>query len=281
MKQIRRRWLAVLVAISLAGALVAGCSDDKGTNAKLEPPEIPPASTFIMDFAGFTSSTLTNPATDSGHGILVYSKANWSWAAGNVFVWNVIITVGLAVPIAAFVEAFNHESVRETDGTWVWAYNVEVADAMYLAELHGRTTEEGIEWAMHVSKQGAYSDFVWYTGESNLPGTEGTWTVYNSPDDPDSLLGILWHRNPTQETADIKYTNIVPDGDENGGYIYYGVTDNVPFDAFYDIYNKGQDNLARIEWSRTAMNGRVKDPLHFGDSTWHCWDANRDDVGCE
>jgi hypothetical protein len=275
-----RFWLAALAAASLAVALAAGCSNDKGTSAKTEPPEIPPASTFVMDFSGFTATGLARLAADPHLDALPNNKANYSWAAGNVAVWNLIITVGLAVPVAAFLEAFRHEPVEETDGTWVWTYNVEVADIVYSAELHGKPTEDGVNWAMHISKEGGFSDFVWYTGVSNLPGTQGTWTLYKSAEEPTLLLGILWHRHPAQGTSDIKYTNIVPDGPENGGYIYYGITGGVPFDAFYDIYNKGLENLALIEWSRTAGNGRITDPGHFGDSDWHCWDMDQNDIAC-
>ena len=55
--RIRRRWLAALAAGALAAMLAAGCSDDKGTNVNHEPPEIPPASTFVIDFSDFGSPT--------------------------------------------------------------------------------------------------------------------------------------------------------------------------------------------------------------------------------
>ena len=66
---------------------------------------------------------------------------------------------------------------------------------------------------------------------------------------------------------------------ENGGYIFYGTTLN-EFDRFYDIYNKGQDNLTEIEWSSVNKNGHVRDPLHFGHENWNCWDVNLMDVVC-
>ena len=56
------------------------------------------------------------------------------------------------------------------------------------------------------------------------------------------MIGIEWHRDTEAGTADIKYTNIVPGGPENGGYIHFGVTGGYPHDAFYDIYNKGKEN---------------------------------------
>ena len=65
--------------------------------------------------------------------------------------------------------------------------------------------------------------------------------------------------------------------EENGGYINYGITNETPYNAFYDIYNKGQDNHTNIEWNRTTKEGRVKDAQHFLDAVWHLWDSNLDD----
>ena len=277
---IRSRWLAALAAGALTAVLAAGCSDDKGTNVNQEPPEIPPASTFAIDLSDFSTPTRACSALEGNGGAPASSQANWAWAAGKVLAWSIFATVSLAVPVAAFIEALNHEPTQEADGTWVWAYDFEATQVLHSAELHGKTTEEGIQWSMHISKEGEFSDFVWYTGECNLPGTSGSWTVYASPANPTPLVDIQWHLSSNRTTGDTKYTNVVPDGPENGGYIHHGITGGVPFDAFFDIYNKGQENLACIEWSRTAQNGRVTDPGHYGDQDWHCWDTGHNDISC-
>lgn len=279
----RKRWIGLFTLLVFTTSMLVGCSvDDDVSCPDEQPPEIPPVSTFVMDFSDFTESTLAqSPLKEAMPSTTGYPGSNWTWAAVNIFVWNTVLTVGLAIPVAAFVESFNHEPVQRTDGTWVWDYNFYVASVLYLAELHGKVTDDEVQWTMYISKQDAYSDFLWFSGESNLSATEGTWALNNSPDDPTPLVGILWHRDPDAGTADIRYTNIVPDGPENGGYIYYGTTGETPFDAFYDIYNKGQDNHTDIEWNRTTKAGRVRDPLHFGDGDWHCWDSNRDNAECQ
>ena len=78
--------------------------------------------------------------------------------------------------------------------------------------------------------------------------------------------------------GDIKYTNIEPGGAENGGYIFYGKTTDTTYDAYYHIYNKGQDNLTEIEWNLTSKAGRIKDEKHYSDTDWHYWDENLDDI---
>ena len=270
------------------------CSEDEPTEPELpEAPQIPPLSTFLMDFDDFIGQGLVHVTPeytvvtlpDSG-GFLktTLSKDNWGWAAFHVGVWNVIITVGLAVPVAAFAESFNHEPQQPADGSWRWSYEVTVSDDEYTAELRGEIDNFGTEWEMYISKYEdtvvVFEDFLWYFGEADLFLTEGTWTLNKDPEDPTPFVGIEWHRNLGDDPADIKYTNIVPDGPENGGYIFYGTTTDTTYDAFYHIYNKGYDNLTEIEWNRTTKDGQVKDPHHYGDQEWHCWDGDREDIEC-
>ena len=106
------------------------------------------------------------------------------------------------------------------------------------------------------------------------------WILKKNPSDPTDLLRIDWHRNITDGSSDIKYTNIVPGGTENGGYILYEVTIESPYDRTYEIYNKGKDSTTYIEWNSSTMEGRVKDSRHFGDNDWHCWDFDYQDIEC-
>ncbi len=274
-----RRWVAVLVPAFLVIQL--GCSDESTGPDVSDAPEIPPQDTFLMDFSDFASSSVTAfsfpAAAKPGEAMI---KVNWGWAALNVTFWNTIITVGLAVPVATFVESFNHEPTLQEDGSWLWTYSVSVGSNVYTAALYGRFGGIGTTWEMYVSKQGDYQDFLWYTGEADLLLTHGSWRLYESPVEPHELLDIAWNRDVENATGDIKYTNIVPDGPENGGYIFYGITTEEPYDAFYDIYNKGDDNHTDIEWNRTSKDGRVRDIQHFSDDEWHCWDSDLEDVEC-
>ena len=109
---------------------------------------------------------------------------------------------------------------------------------------------------------------------------QGSWTIFHEPNNPTPWIGIEWHRNPTDSTADIKYTNIDPNSDENGGYIFYGTTSDSIYNAFYEIYNKGKNNTTSIKWNIETHEGRVRDLKHFGDNEWHCWDSNLEDIDC-
>ncbi|MEW5925694.1 MAG: hypothetical protein AB1746_17055 [Candidatus Zixiibacteriota bacterium] len=261
----------------LAGSLYfVGCSDDDDNPAGSDYiVELPPQSSFVMDFSDFEGSLLKIDAEDQP-----MTNANWAFAGLNVAVWNAIITVGMAVPVASFLEAFKHEAVKQPDGSWQWSYNF-ILGGVYTARLNGKLVGSEIQWKMYLSKESEFVDFLWYEGTCNLARSEGEWTLYHSPDDPTELLLIEWHYFTTPGKADLKYTNIAPDGPENGGYIFYGIDESATYDRFYDIYNKGQDDLVEIEWDFTTKEGRVRNELHFGDTDWHCWDGTLSDVSCK
>ena len=264
-----------------------------------EPPTIPPLETFLIPFAEFTSGGSTSALPDdSGYQIQLASctvpdgsgfpiieaafvnQSNWNYAAFNVGFWSVVVVVGLAVPVASFVAAFENIPLQQPDGSWIWSYDVRVGGTVYSAELHGEYIAQGVRWEMSISEEGDYQDFLWYYGENNLPATEGFWILKESPSNPNDLLRIDWSRSIADGTYDIKYTNIVPGGAENGGYIYVQYTKEIPYDYLWDIFNKGQDNHTYIEWSSLTDEGRIKDLKVFFNNDWHCWDSSHANTAC-
>jgi hypothetical protein len=269
--------VVVLILVLLSTAIIMNCSK-KSTEPEENAPEIPSQSTFLIDFNAFPDTSPPSPRLNAPMSE-TQSHENWGWSAFNVLVWNTALTVTLAIPVAAFVQSFNNEP-EFRDGSWVWAYSFSVGGIQHSAELHATMVSEGVNWEMFISKQGVYQNFLWFSGFSNLPLTEGTWTLNKNPNEPVPFMGIEWHRNLQQSTADIKYTNIVPGGAENGGYISYGSTTGGEYDRFYDIFNKGLDNHTDIEWDHTTKEGRVMDAHHFQDSQWHCWNGLLEDITC-
>lgn len=270
MKTQRGRTLAhLLLVLVIAVLTVVGCSDVS------EAPTIPPEETFVIPFEDFENGG-TNGLITLG----ASNQSNWNYAALAVGIWGTIIRVGLAVPVAAFRASFHNIPLQQDDGSWIWSYSVNIDGSIYTAELHGQFITEGVHWEMRISKEGEYEDFLWYYGENDLPATEGFWILKQSPSDPTDLVRIDWSRNISAGTHAVRYTNIVPDGPNNGGYIDTQYTKGVPYDHIWDMYNKGEDNHTYIEWSSTTKEGRVKDFNHFGDDDWHCWDSDRTNITC-
>jgi hypothetical protein len=256
-----------------------GCSDDESTSPEVsEAPEVPPQSTMLIDFSNFNlDSGAQAPGTEL---LQPLTQQNWWWAAWNAVFWKTIITVTLAIPVASFVESFNHEPELQEDGWWLWSYSVTVGVNVYTAELYGRFGGLGTRWEMYVSKAGDYTDFLWYKGEADILLTEGWWLLYESPQSPNEFLDIEWQRDPVTATGDIRYTVVKAGHVQEGGYIFYGTTTDTVHDAFYDIYDIAADNHLDVEWHQTDEYGRVRDPRHFGNDDWYCWDGNHDDTEC-
>jgi len=272
-KKVTRFFLAGLFFTSL---IIFSCDKNDSDN---DAPQLPPEESFIIDFSDFNDNSDTLKSSKSA-----LSYQHWGTAFLKTGAWNLIIAVTGAVPVAAFRESFRHKAVYEGENTWAWSYDYTIGSATYSARLTGKILETGeVKWEMYISKAafiGGYTNFKWYEGVASLYRTSGYWTLYQSPTEDHELIRIDWTRDWDKNTGDIKYTNVVPGGDENGGYISYGIVDDPVFDAFYKIYNKGQDNLTDIEWHRTTKEGRIKDPKTFGDELWHCWDTLLVDTDC-
>ena len=287
--------IQIFLSLVLIALLGAGCA--RGNNQKtVEPPQIPPQSTFMMDFSDFLQSKSSFNSNQTAAFLIASlfpdrvsadtapnalgDHTNWGFAALNVGFWNLVGFVGQAIPATAFVESIKQTPVKQPDGSWIWTYSITVEGIIYTAELHGKYIDSGVRWDMYVTKQNEYTDFLWYYGESDLGSTQGYWVLKDKPSNPNDLLRIDWHRDPANETGDIKYTNIVPGGAENGGYISFTVTQSQDLARSYVIYNKGKNETTYIEWNSTTKAGRVKDASHFGDSNWHCWDSALNNTVC-
>ncbi len=272
---LNNKWLYLLIAISIIIVFTLACEKDP-TEPDVEGPDIPPISTFLMDFNALpdTAATLAKPAS-------TLTIDNWLHARLTVFVWNVVVLVHAAVPVAAYAASFQHTPEQQEDGSWVWSYSVDVGDSTYNAELHASTDAEGINWEMYLSLVDGFTDFLWFEGQHNLLYTEGTWTLHKDPDDPAEFVDIEWHRSLTSDVADIKYTNVEVGTDGYDGFIFYGITDETPYDAFYDIFNAAEERNTDIEWNLDTFVGRVRDEMRFEDTLWHCWDETLNDVDCE
>lgn len=269
-------WPVIFVIMMFSfGLILSGCSDDDPVSSHGTAPEIPPQSTFLIDFDDFNDAGIV-PNKESA----VMTSANYAYSALNVAVWNTALTVTLIVPVAAFVEAFQHEPVWRSDDSWDWSYSFLAGGAMHTARLNGKVDDATVIWKMYITKQDAFTDFLWFTGQGDLGVSTGQWILNMDPETPTAFMQIDWNRNASEGTADVKYTNIIPEDAENGGYIFYGVTNDVDYDRFYEIYNKGLDNITDIEWNYTTKVGRVMDEYHFGDADWYCWDEALSDVLC-
>ncbi len=262
--------MKTIKSILLIGILIAFTFQSCDKNNEVAP-ELPPEASFVINLSDFESNDKFAANV---------TKVNWVHSAFNVVFWNGALTLGLAIPVASYVEAVaNHEAVYQGEIQWLWEYSFPKNNPTHTAKLFGTVQENSIYWEMFISKEGEYTDFKWYTGTSMLDKSKVNWTLYNKPSDPTERLSIEYNKT-SESTGNITYMNIIPSGAENGGYIKYGNDSDTDLNAYYHIYNKGADNLIEIEWDQTTKDGRVKDENKFGDTEWHCWDVNLEDIDC-
>lgn len=270
---------ALLIACFSAFMLWSCESNPSGPDTDV-PPELPPTTSMVIPFDAFSNGTLTQ----HGDALEVVTKQNFGFAATTIVFWNAAVTLTMAIPVASFLAAANQDFEFIGDATWEATYTFNPPGGVqHTARLQAKLGDN-VEWKMYISKQNSFTDFLWFSGESELNNTEGTWTLYRSPSNPTKFIDILWHANPEESTGDIKYTYAVPDVPENGNSIFYGVTNETPYDAFYIIFNNVIDSETVIEWNRETTAGRVKSEPHFGDDSFHCWDTlanGLEDVDCE
>ena len=264
--------LSFILALVLSFAFMQSCEKEP---IVYEPtaPDLPLEESFIMAFNGFED-------TDT-----VKSFNNWFYAATNVVVWNTVLTLNLAVPVASFYESFKHNAVWQGNQTWLWAYGFNVNGEHYTAELYGKIlNEEEVGWEMRISKAGlaGFDDVEWYTGVTAIDRSYATWTLNHNPYNPENFIGIDYHADNDNGAASIRYTNIIPGNPGNGGYIEYQEAHDATqtFNRSYDVYKIEFDNLLDIDWNSNTAEGRVKDPQKFQNEDWHCWDYQLQDTQC-
>lgn len=262
-----------LIAIFLGMIIITSC--EKEENPK--EPELPPQEAFVMDFSDFQSAPGTKKAGEEMAGY-----QNFTHAYGTVWGWNIIVTVTMVVPTAAYIEAFNHTPVYLGDNSWKWEYSVPVGNNTFNAKLiTTRISNEEFKAEMFITKEGiaGYEDFKWFEGTIRYDRTHAIWTLYESPTNPVEMLEIEWNMDWELGVSDITYTYVKEGDEQTGSYISFAIVDDVVYDANYTV--SGAANAIMIEWNRTSKNGRVMDMAKFGDDAWHCWNETLEDVTCE
>ncbi|MBN1950703.1 MAG: hypothetical protein JW801_05840 [Bacteroidales bacterium] len=265
-----KRLISLLMVLTLVLSFVSCEKPGKKT-----PPELPPYESMAIDFSDFNGAKAAVEGNYVEEGIW----SNYQWAALNVGVFNLILTVNLVVPVASFSTALHQQPVYLEDATWQWSFTVEGFASAYTARLTGQVFNDYTEWKMYIAKAGVggFDEFMWYSGTSQNDGNSGQWILHHSATFQEPLLQIDWEKNG-EEMGRIKYTLVRELNDFRaadpayGSYIEAGRTD-AELDAYYNIYLAEFDRNVDIEWSTTNYNGHIADLTYFYDEAWHCWDS--------
>jgi hypothetical protein len=275
-----------LTSVSLIIALIAGLF--WGCEKNANPPALPPVGTMSIDFSTFVNPAKSAISNGETKGVLA-DKTNWTLAATTAGVWNLILALNLAIPVASFELAIDKTPVF-IENRWEWSYNFNVVGATYKSRLTGQIESNDVKWKMYISREGigAFPELLWFEGTSKTDGKSGQWVLNHSLQFPEPFLQIDWEATGA-DVSKIKYTYIRDKKDDRStdlfknSYIQYGLTTNA-LNAYYDVHqNTGVANVFNdifIEWSSTAHNGHIKAFSYFQDNLWHCWNETGDNVVC-
>lgn len=260
----------LVFAALIAGSLLnVSCKKDPA-----DAPTLPPSTSMDIDFSNFQEDGKTDSTA-----VDTTKFDHWGRAAIQAGVWNIVLTVNLAVPVLSFKEAFNHTpSYASKNEGWLWTYTVTNASGTYTAKLYGKIVGDSNEWRMLISKAGAFTDVEWYTGTSKNDNSGGSWKLNKNAFNVTEYLNIDWSRSGTKE--EIKYTLVEAGIPEYGSYIEYGVDSSLTMDAFYNIYAAKDNHSVDIKWNRTTKEGNVVEPAHYGDNDPRCWDTTLHNTVC-
>ena len=132
---------------------------------------------------------------------------------------------------------------------------------------------------MKLSQENGFQDIEWYRGIVSRDGSRGTWTLNVYENELTPVIRIEYENAGNEDIYEIRYTNIIPNHEDNGHYIEYRAQPNEPFNRAYDVF-QGNENFLEIQWVEPTIEGRVRNLDHFGDNDWHCWDVDKKDIDC-
>jgi len=262
----------LLFTLLIAGSLLnVSCKKDAS-----EAPDLPPPESLSIDFSDFSNAnSRTSAAIDTT------KKDHWGRAVIQVAVWNVIIGVNMAVPALSFKEAFNHTPKYESKQLgWLWSYTVTNNSGTYTCKLYGKfNSNNGTDWTMLISKENAFTDVEWYTGNSKTDGTGGSWTLNKNALNVTPYLDVTWSKSTTKQ--EIKYTSIEAGNAGIGSYIEYGIDTTLAFESYYNIFAAQDNHDVAIIWNKTSKEGKVKEEKYYLDNDYRCWNATRTNAICK
>jgi hypothetical protein len=279
-----KKTTSFLLVLTLVAGLFWGCEK------KDNPPVLPPAGTMSIDFSTFVTPAKSALTDGDAKGVWLADRTNWTLAATTAGVWNIILALNLAIPVASFDLAIDKTPVFLED-RWEWSYNFNVVGATYKSRLTGQIVSNNVKWEMYISREGAgaFAELLWFEGTSKTDGKSGQWILNHSLQFPEPMLQIDWE-SAGSDVSKIKYTYIRDKKDDRStdpfkdSYIQYGLTTNT-LNAFYNIHqNTGVVNVFNdiyIEWNSTSHNGHIKAYNYFQDNLWHCWNETGDNVLCD
>lgn len=265
------RKLAFILSFAI---LTASCGDKDSDVDPGAQPAVPPSSSMAPNFDDFS-----NDGANGGRQMVV---RNWLYAATSVSVYSGILYGSLVVPVTAFKLAVDQEASFDSETRmWVWEYDVSLPQqGDYSVKLTADVDGTDVAWTGYISKTGGFSDFVWFTGTSDVAASEGSWTLYEGPDKPNAWLSSDWSKSEVEGIANVTFT-VEKAGNGFGSTINYLVDVGAELDRNVNIVDTNSENTIEVFWNAESGIGKIRSEVFFANNLFHCWDSTFNDVTCE
>ena len=271
MELLRNAMIGILV-VGLTCAGFVGCGDDDGEEHENgdQAPMLPPDASMALDLTVFNGAKLAPGSLAPGK--------NFSNAAFRVGVLNVVVVVLLAPPAIVFKAATTAIPARQDDGTWLWTYEVNAAGQEYAANLTGSLEGGKALWSMEVTNSlltPPLNDFEWYTGESELDNSAGSWRFFDflTPQEAKHVGTIEWSVQ-SEGKSELLFSNTNIGGPSFGDTVLYSVQGTT---ALISVYSAATKVTAEITWDLITGAGSMKVP-GYNNGERAFWDADKQDA---
>lgn len=261
-----------LVALLLACLAITSCSDDPAS-AGGEPPEMPPSESMKMDFSEYESQNKQLVQNETA------STENFGRAVVTATVMKAIVNLNLAIPRGLLQAAANADAEFDGEGEWTWSYSKSEGEHTYSVDLTANVSgDNNVTWSLYVTNtQLGLDNQLFFLGETNMEGTEGTWTYFNlqNTETQEEISTVNWTVNG-EEDIDLRLEVTSDRNDNQGDYIEYHLDNTTKSAVYFDASDEASIEL-QIDTETHA--GFIIAP-NYNDGAKACWDDQFQDVSC-
>ena len=258
----------VIFGATAALLITAGACRETGAPQFAGPPPLPLLESMVPELSLFST-------THAGSG------THYDGAATAVAAAVASTTSMMPLSTALYDGADETDPERQSDG-YHWTYLVSQGGLTYDADLKGRA--RGIVdavWEMRVTSTSAVpplSDFLLFSGRSQLDTAKGEWKVFKSstPTTPTAILDLFWFKEGTNSWR-VVFKNIETGAADVDDYLEFQSATDLRRVIYYD---KSLDVQSIIEWNTSTNAGYIDSPGYNG-GVKACWNSTFQNTTCQ
>ncbi len=232
------------------------------------PPAIPSIESLSFDFSYFEQN--------------VVEESYYAFAAERIFTWKELLQDSINIHNTTLSETSYNDFIFQKDETWLMDFVFNITDINYTAKFFGIIEPDTVLFNAFLAFN--TDTLLFLEGKFYDDTKAGQWILNKPGFDEDTVytgikfMTVDWSLDSLDQT-EIKFTDNQT-GLSNLNYILYKDSVDTKYNSYVNVYEPGSDNHSIIEWNQTTKAGRIKDPLHFNDENWHCWDESYQNIDC-